>query len=205
MSRGHLISLLSHYNVALRICKQVEDGSPYTGTSCFGYSNVWFSVSFFGFLWLVIRRLYMKCHWASFTLIFVFQNITDLSGAGTMHEGLEETGAMPMEEQGDGAEVEEDDIDWEEGWGTLSFIITTLCFWLSSLAKLYEILAHEDQSWSVLKCGSMSTAMWIFVPVLWFPHHNWSFIWYSRNTRWLFPQQHEPVTDISLSWNFDSW
>ena len=33
-----------------------------------------------------------------------------------MHENLEENGAVPLEDQGDGVgEVEEDDIDWEEG------------------------------------------------------------------------------------------
>lgn len=40
----------------------------------------------------------------------------DLSGAGTIHENLEENGVMPLEDQGDGVgEVEDDDIDWEEG------------------------------------------------------------------------------------------
>jgi hypothetical protein len=84
------------------------------------------------------------------SLIFVFHNFTDLSGAGTMHESLEENGVMPLEDQGDGVgEVEDDDIDWEEGWGALSFAITTPCFRLSSPAKLCEILAYDDQSWVV--------------------------------------------------------
>ena len=50
------------------------------------------------------------------TLFFVLHNITDLSGAGTMHENSEETGTMPMEDQENGAgEGDDDDIDWEEG------------------------------------------------------------------------------------------
>lgn len=39
-----------------------------------------------------------------------------MSSTGLMHESLEETGALPMDDQGDGAgEVDDDDVEWEEG------------------------------------------------------------------------------------------
>jgi hypothetical protein len=64
--------------------------------------------------YLVIDMYAIELHGLS--LIFVFHNFTDLSGAGTMHESLEENGVMQLEDQGDGVgEVEDDDIDWEEG------------------------------------------------------------------------------------------
>lgn len=45
----------------------------------------------------------------------IWFRLSDMSNTGHMHETLEESGALPMDDQGDGSGEGDDDLEWEEG------------------------------------------------------------------------------------------
>lgn len=45
----------------------------------------------------------------------IWCHVSDVSNTGHAQENLEESGALPMDDQGDGAGEGDDDLEWEEG------------------------------------------------------------------------------------------